>query len=224
VAAALRDWSKHLPEVYFLQVGASDGFYNDPIVKFVKTRGWRGLVLEPQPEPFEVLTAVYHNDRVQAVRAAIAAQDGDSTLYRIAFSKERWATGKSSFRKEILLEAIARGSLQKQAEKHGIELTTDPQSWIEGLSVPTVTFGTLLRRYALPRVDLLLVDTEGFDLEILKLWDFDQYGAPAVIVFEHAHLDSSDREIATRLLRTKGYELRELGADTLALRTAAGSA
>ena len=39
------------PGFYFLDIGANDGVTNDPIFPFIEERGWRGLAVEPDPEP-----------------------------------------------------------------------------------------------------------------------------------------------------------------------------
>ena len=45
----------------FIQVGANDGLYDDPIRKFVLNYPWTGVLIEPQPEVFLRLVKNYEH-------------------------------------------------------------------------------------------------------------------------------------------------------------------
>jgi hypothetical protein len=76
---------------------------------------------------------------------------------------------------------------------------------------------SLLRETGGKAVDLLLIDTEGFDFNILKMIDFSAL-KPPVIAYEHAHLAKSDMVAATDLLLAQGYRLTRDNLDTIAYR------
>ena len=42
-------FSERNPGLNVVQVGANDGFINDPIHKFIRRDKWQGVLLEPQP-------------------------------------------------------------------------------------------------------------------------------------------------------------------------------
>ena len=60
-ALLIRQIEPRSPEFFFIQVGANDGRTGDPIRKHIERYQWRGLLLEPLPNVFEVLTRNYQN-------------------------------------------------------------------------------------------------------------------------------------------------------------------
>ena len=78
-----------------------------------------------------------------------------------------------------------------------------------------VTFDELLA--GVDDVDLLHLDVEGYELELLRLFDFARF-APAIVRFEHAHLMRSDWNEAVRLLAGHGYRMLREEYDTTAYR------
>jgi methyltransferase FkbM-like protein len=67
-------------------------------------------------------------------------------------------------------------------------------------------------------IDLIHIDTEGFDYKVLSQIDLRRY-KPSVILFEH-HLLSDEEFLQSRsLLRGTGYRLLQYGNDTMAIRT-----
>ena len=80
-------------------------------------------------------------------------------------------------------------------------------------SVTCVSFEDLLRQ--IEYIDLLHVDTEGYDLELLRLYDFGRF-APAIVRFEHVHLTRAEWDEAVALLATHGYRFVREEYDTTA--------
>ena len=66
------------------------------------------------------------------------------------------------------------------------------------------------------KIDLIHIDTEGYDYEVLKLFPFCTF-QPRVVIFEHSHLSIADRQAAAKMLEGRGYKIAYYGADTLAL-------
>ena len=91
----------------------------------------------------------------------------------------------------------------------------DLESLVESEQVRCVTFDTLFKEEAISRVDLLQIDAEGFDAEILRLFDIP-FRRPAIVHFEHIHLSVEDHEKAIGLLVDQGYRVTASGTDTLA--------
>ncbi len=46
-----------LPRVTFVQIGANDGVWNDPIEPYLRGEKWRGVLVEPVPYVFARLKA-----------------------------------------------------------------------------------------------------------------------------------------------------------------------
>jgi hypothetical protein len=88
---------------------------------------------------------------------------------------------------------------------------------IDETSVATRTFRTLFANHSVRRVDLLQIDAEGFDCEILKLFDFKSY-SPMIVRFEHVHLSRRELAEAATLLVNFGYQLHRRTIDVVAVR------
>ena len=79
-----------------------------------------------------------------------------------------------------------------------------------------ITFNELCRKHQVEHVDLVVIDAEGYDFEIIKTIDFEQY-RPLAIVYEHVHLSLRDRIKCFSYLGSNRYDTLEDGIDTLAL-------
>jgi FkbM family methyltransferase len=196
---------------YFIQVGANDGKFRDPIHRFVRGLGLKGLLLEPNPDMFTRLQSVYHGQtQLCLLNVAVDARDGTRTFYRFNDAViEQWpdAQGMAGFDKGVLRVALSR-------QRAHVSAMADP---IEAIEVVTRCFESIRAEAGFDRVDLLQVDVEGFDLEVLKLFDFGQF-APAVVNYEHRHLSDAARIESWKLMKSLGYRVVIHGGDTLAFR------
>jgi len=80
--------------------------------------------------------------------------------------------------------------------------------------VPTLRFSTLLQKHKIQCVDILQIDTEGYDYEILQMLDYDVV-KPALIHFENNFLTSQEMSGCSQLLARHGYRLLTMGIDTI---------
>ena len=184
----------------FLQIGANDGLTDDPIRHYVLKYGFRGVLVEPQPVAFEALKRNYAGrSRLVFENAAIARSDGKVTLYRFrAGTVPRWADCLSSFSREVLVANFDR-----------------VRGEVEEIEVPAISFPTLLAKHRLSTVDLLQIDTEGFDFEVIKMIDFAVF-RPRIINFEAGLLLWRVRQDAYEYLRQRGYKVTENEFDAVA--------
>lgn len=198
----------HRAPLRFLQIGAYDGAANDLLYPFIRRGLLRGMFVEPQPGPFVQLQANYAGcDGLEFVQAAVARQAGEAKFFRVRAEFADLVPGSrqmAGFAPDVLL-------------KHFTGILPDPQAAIETFTVPTVTCRELLGRCGAAGPDVLQIDTEGFDYEILKLWDFTAH-RPVLVNFEVIHLSRSDRHAAYRLLLDLDYLLAEHGWDCVAYR------
>jgi FkbM family methyltransferase len=218
MSEVISQFSKANPELSFLQVGANDGFNHDPIHKFIRRDGWKGILLEPQKEVFEnKLIRLHEKSRgIVCLNAAMDIVNGEKQLYKISFSKHRWATGLSSFNKEVLLEAISSGHVMRSSTKEGITPPTNQDDWIVSEPVQTISPQNLKNQYGLNQIDFLQIDTEGFDFEIIKMV-INAGFSPKMIVFEHSHFTSQDLINCTEFLIENNYRVQKWGGNSLAL-------
>lgn len=203
---------------YFIQVGGNDGFANDPIFRFVKKFGWKGIIIEPQKEVFKNRLAVtYRNEKnVSLENAAVAAETGIKKLYKIAVSNSRWATGLATFNYDVMLERIKNNNrIKDRAAKEGVPYLENDEDYITYEEVPCITLSDLMNKYKFPQLNLLQIDTEGFDYEVIKTIDFNNF-KPEIISFEHHLLSEIDQQKCWKLLTDQGYKIQQFKGDTLA--------
>lgn len=187
-------------DFFFVQIGANNGVSDDPIHEFVVKYHLSGVLIEPQPLIFLELRRNYAAEpQLLFENAAISAKDGEAKMYCAKAEDGKPTSGQTTFRREVLQYQIGR------------------RAKIEEIKVPTRTFQTLFARHAIRRVDLLQIDTEGFDCEILKLFDFMAY-SPTIIRFEHIHLSRRELTEAVTKLTDLGYQLHRDAIDLVAIR------
>lgn len=206
-------------QVRCLEIGANDGKTNDPIYPWITRHGWRAVLLEPQADICTgELAATYANHpNVSLENAALASTDGTAPFYRISFSQARWATGLAGFDRQSLQRHIDSGYVAKQAETERIQPPSDRDQWIETVQVPTISMLRLLQKHQIANLEVMAIDTEGFDFEILKLVPFDLI-TPEVVLFESKNLSDRDYAAAQKMLRDRGYRLYWEKGDTLAVK------
>ena len=206
----LSAFAESYPNAFFVEVGSNDGEHDDHLRPLILSQPWRGLMIEPVPYVFDRLTANYGGlGRITLVNTAIADRDGELPFFHLREATETeqvpsWWDGTGSFSRETLLN-------------HGDEIPGIEKRIVER-SVPCMTFATLCAEHGVDQLDLLLIDTEGYDWEILKQVDLAAL-RPRLVIYEHFHLDDETRAVCRRHLAEAGYETLEEGFDTFALDT-----
>lgn len=202
---------------FFLQIGGNDGFIKDPIFKFVKKYPWKGIIVEPQQEVFEKkLKRTYRNEKkVKLENVAIADQSGKRKLWKLAVSDSRWATGLATFNKETLIYQIERNYVSDRLKREGKPVPENTEDYLTYEEVDCMTIHDLLDKHQMDHLDLLQIDTEGYDFEIIKTIDFSRL-KPGMISFESEHLSESDQIACRKLLEEQGYRLEQIGRDSVA--------
>ncbi|NJK82701.1 MAG: FkbM family methyltransferase [Saprospiraceae bacterium] len=218
LAELLDVYSKSIPPpLMVVQVGANDGITHDPIHKFIKRDHWNGVLLEPQKEVFPTLARVYHKNKgITVLNAALDKADGEKAIYKIGFSTARWATGLTTFDKATLEKAFASGYVARKAAEEGVSVPQEVAERIKCECVQLISPATLLHCYALKKIDLLQIDTEGYDFEIIKMLDFAII-KPELIIFESKHLSTAAKTACFDYLKANGYQLKTFGANTASL-------
>lgn len=191
---------------YFVQIGAYNGMDGDPLYAFVSRGLLKGCLVEPQADMFEQLKANYRDvDGLTFRRAAIGSASRAQRLYRVKPGTQGppWLGQVASLRRDVLLK------LQ--------DVVPEIESAIMTEEVPTVTPDVLFSECG-RHPDVVVIDTEGYDFEIIKLLDLDRH-APHILHYEHKHLSPTDADACLRLLIDKGYRLVMNNQDTTACLT-----
>jgi FkbM family methyltransferase len=221
-ATAITELLQANPNPYFVQVGGFDGVSFDPLRRQIVESNLSGLIIEPVPQYFDKLKALYAGSTtVTPVNCAIAEENGERTIWH--FSPKAIEIGKlpphfagiASFVMEDLLKET--GSLANSCPD--AETLSVLRELLCPVKVQCRTMESLLREYGVERIDILQIDTEGYDYIILKSFDFERF-RPSIVHYEHQHLSRADIAAAEGLLRSQGYRLRRDAYDTLAVRLA----
>ena len=205
IAERLHRFAQRRDDVFFVQVGSHEAQAGDPISLYVKRNGWSGILVEPVPDLFARLQAIY-GDTPDLVfeNVAIAKEDGRRSFFRL-----NEAAG------EVYELADSLGSLDRDVLLSHHEQVPGIERYLEEIEVPCLSFESLLARHRVERVDLLHLDTEGYDARLLRRFPWDRL-EPALVLYEHDHLDKAERDATEVMLRKRGYELSWSRTDTLA--------
>lgn len=169
---SLGSYSQHGEDIilYFLLNRHKKGFYvdvgaNDPEIisntKYFYNKNWNGINIEPHPILFEKICKVRERDI--NINAGIAQEETTLKFYQV---DEVNGTAGSTFDPEIAEELEKKGyKVSKIIEMPVIPLQKVFNENLNG-----------------QKIDFMSVDTEGFDLDVLKSNDWDKYRPEFVLV------------------------------------------
>jgi|GEM_PF-2148038 len=206
--------------IRFLQIGANDGISNDPSAEFKSHAKWSGIFVEPQSGPFNLLKKNFASKRYVCVNAAMDNKSGSRPLHKIGFSDSRKANGLSTFSEETMKRFFDTGYAQTVANE--IEMTlelSEPDSWKKYVTqeeVTTISFDDLKSINENKEFNVILIDTEGFDAQIIDMISFSP--RLDVVLFENAHLGKDDYSRSVQKLKESGFAIKDIKADTIAFR------
>jgi FkbM family methyltransferase len=189
-----------LKDPTFLVIGAMDGISHDNLAPYIRKHKFKGIFVEPVKAMYNALVENYKDyDGIVCENCAITESSGTKPIYRIDFDKlgseyPDWSDGGSSFIPE-------RTAMR----------------WVPNLLQETVTTKTLkevLDKHTPGKIDILQIDCEGYDLIILKQFDFTAY-KPFFISVEHLSMTDNEKYETHHLLHTNGYSVSDNGSEFL---------
>ena len=188
-----------------MQIGANDGVQNDFMREWYNDDRVDAILIEPQDEAFARLSENYKtNPRVRLVNCAVTRDGRSLSLYRFENSNEN-SIGidvLASFNKDHVKSWKTRLGLQSNII----------QEEYAGKTIASIT-----KMVGWPGVDVLVVDTEGYDFQILgSLQDIGCL--PSVVMFEHINLDGATKLMAIDLMKSLQYGIHWGVQDALCIR------
>ena len=208
----LRAFAEAYPSAVFIEVGSNDGDQHDHLKPLIHSGAWSGIMVEPVPYVFERLRANYgHLDRVALENVAISDEADRMPFFHLEQASE-------DDRSVLPPWYDAIGSFSLDAVMSHRDKIPDLERRVLRTEVPCITFRSLCERHGLDRFDLLLIDTEGYDWEIIKQVDLASY-RPTLLIYEHYHLPAGVRTECREHLEGLGYETLAEGFDTWCLHT-----
>lgn len=207
IETVLGSFSKGKKDIYFIEIGANDGVFGDPIHNFIVRDKWSGILVEPLKHIFDNLIENYQGqENLIFENVAISEKDETRDFWYLKILEEhtpKWAEGLGSFFSENVFSKS--------------ELIPNINEYIIKVQVKCVTLESLIQKHDVNRIDVFVVDTEGYDFEIIKQIDFERF-KPSIIVYEHTHLRDDDKYECKRYLRRKGYRVVQKSCNTLAFK------
>ena len=197
---------------FVVQIGSNDGKTGDPLYPLLKKHDqWKGLFVEPVPSSFAKLKLNYP-DASRFTLENVAINHGEQmTFYYVdPIAKEKipklpfWYDQLGSFNREHITQHL-----------DGILTPFIRSKEITGLSL-----AALFARNRVENIDILHIDTEGYDWQILQQLDLAQY-QPRFIIYEFKHLAAADYSATLQFLQPQ-YTTFNMGIDILAVHQSLG--
>lgn len=201
----LQNISNNHPDLIICQVGANDGKAGDPIAPLLRTNQWRGILVEPLPQMFELLKSNTKDiqGRFRLFNCAVDKMVGERIIYEIDY--QEWMP---PYFKELACfwkEKLPKTFYDRKVEPH-----------ILSTPIRTENINSILEQTDFNNIDAYFIDTEGHDYEVIKLIDMDRQ-KPDVIFFEHVALSTYDYKSCLKYLKSLQYRLYYQHRDTIAI-------
>ena len=158
---------------FFIELGAYDGLFQSNTAFFEKELGWTGLLIEPSFKGYELCKI----NRPNSVCYNCACVSNDYV--------EEFVYGDF-------------GDINPMASINGSRLSNN-----EVIKVKAITLEQILDEHNCTNIDLLSLDTEGYELEILKGLNLDRY-RPKYMLIE---LYTNDYNNTVNYLNSNNYKL-----------------
>ena len=186
---------------YLVQIGSNDGLRFDSLNKFIKKYSPISILVEPIKKDFIDLKNNYKDQKnIFFENSAISVDNSINYLYKVDNKKLKFydehVKGITSF--EI-----------KHLVKHGV-----PKSHIIKVPVNSISIDDLFNKYSLNQLDLLMVDSEGYDGEIVIDF-FSKLSLRPIIIFEYIHIDHVTFKKLIDLLISKKFNFYKINENVI---------
>jgi len=166
----------HHANVKIIIIGANNGNIKDFLTKYLSEENVTAILVEPVKDLFSELKARFEANRnIFFENSAIHRRQGKKTIYRLKKSTDfpDWCLGLGSFNKHVVL---SHETEIRNLRKHLVSET-----------VNCITFDKLIAKYQFDEINILQIDTEGYDYDIIKSINFKN-ARPHIIICEYLHI------------------------------------
>jgi FkbM family methyltransferase len=175
----------------YMDIGAHHPVINNNTYLFYE-RGSRGVLVEPNPALYDVLAAVRPEDTL--LRAGIGPSKQSQADYYVIAGAEADDGQLNTFSHDEAMQLVTRSN-----GRYRIETV---------IKIPLLNINDVMREKWNAAPNVLSIDTEGFDLPILRSLDFKRF-RPDVIVAETVELGGRQPEVEIlEFMVQQGYQVR----------------
>ncbi|XP_047740355.1 uncharacterized protein LOC108672814 [Hyalella azteca] len=189
---------KNVRRGVFVEAGALDGETMSNTLELEKNHGWTGLLVEVEKPSFDQLVNKHRK----------------AWLANVCLSPHKYPTqelfaGKSS---HISAATIEDSGFKHRAMSKLQRYRAGQPSLMRGIfrKVQCIPLCSLLAALNMTRVDLLVLDVEGAEMDILRNFDFDEFDIQAIYL-EWKNFEEH-RKISEEI-KSKGYRLIKHGGE-----------
>lgn len=136
----------------YIDIGTNHPVHGNNTFLFYQ-KGSKGICVEPNPEVFRVIE--YTRKRDICLNAGIGTSDNESVNFYVMSSR-----ALSTF-------------IKSEADKYVNENNYGVQNIEKIIKIPVIAINSIMRKYFPSGVDVVSLDTEGYDFEILKSFDLE---------------------------------------------------
>jgi FkbM family methyltransferase len=172
VHPALHDMDRKLDAIldrdggFFVEAGGNDGYTQSNTYWLERFRGWRGLMVEPMQELYELCRAERPASTV--VRAALVPSDHEGDTVHMRFA-------------DLMSTVVGEHEDPWRTDLGNALGWRDPYE----AAVPARPLSSILDEIGAPEIDLLSLDVEGFEPGVLAGIDFARHAPRWILVEVH---------------------------------------
>lgn len=182
--------------VFVINIGAMDGIMFDEMYGYTTMYNFKGLYVEPVPYVFNKLKNNIGSDNLFE-NCAITDYDGEIEMLMI--DPDAIDNG--------LIHHCFYGMSAIYPPKNGLNSEGDKRTvekYGQLITVPCMTFETLMTKHSILNFDVIKIDAEGHDYKIFKQIDLNKY-KPKVIRLEWINLSNEEYQNTIDILDKHDY-------------------
>jgi FkbM family methyltransferase len=150
---------------FFVEAGGNDGYLQSNTYALERRRGWRGILVEPEPE----------------LARACALERPASTVVRAALVAADFPERDVTLRFGGLMTLVVGAREDDEAWVTTAE-AAGQEAPVHEFTAPARTLSSILDEAGAPEVDLLSLDVEGYEPQALAGLDLDRHAPRYVLV------------------------------------------
>jgi FkbM family methyltransferase len=178
----------------YIELGALDGVLYSNTKLFEDTLGWSGILIEPHPEKFKLLTENRPNNFLFNNLVSCNKEPLD---FRYFLDNHAAVSGVENTLPNTHFDTYFENEQYKNLLQNVIKITP-------------VSLTEIIKQTKISHIDLLSLDVEGHELEVLQSWDFS---VPInVILIEMLGEVKEKEDECRKILINNGYVLYSIVA------------